>query len=241
MVRFMLETPVIRILGRKAFPVYQVKLPTGDLMFLRSRYDWDASTLNEVYFKDIYERHHKLRQGDIVVDVGAHIGTFTLKALRTVGSSGFVVGVEPASKNFRLLSRNVAANSMQNVAIFNVGLGGEPGRAELNLYKRGGENSVFKRETPPAAVEAIQIDTLDSIANRLSLSHVDFVKIDVEGFELEVLKGGKNVLARHHPSIAMETHSWGPTVDEIADFLASFGYKINFEQYRSSLGLLYAQ
>jgi FkbM family methyltransferase len=241
LVRFLLETPVVRVVGRKAYPIYRAKLPTGDQMFLRSRFDWDASTLNEVYFKNIYERDYRLREGDVVIDVGAHIGTFVLKAARAVGPSGLVVGVEPASRNFGLLSKNVAENSIGNVKLVNAGLGKEPGRAELNIYNRGGENSLFKREKPPSAVESIEIKTLDMLAKSLSLNRVDFLKIDVEGFELEVLMGGKEVLKAHHPSLAMETHAWGPTVGELTEFLAAFGYTVRSEQYRSNLGLLYAR
>jgi FkbM family methyltransferase len=241
LVRFLLETPVVRVVGRKAVPIYRAKLPTGDQIFLRSRFDWDASTLNEVYFKDIYERDYKLLEGDTVIDAGAHIGTFVLKAARAVGPSGLVVGVEPASRNFGLLSKNVAENSLSNVRLVNAGLGKVPGRGELNLYNRGGENSLFKRETRPSAVEPIEIKTLDMLTKSLSLSRVDFLKIDVEGFELEVLMGGKEVLKAYHPRIAMETHTLGPTVGEITEFLAGFGYTIRSEQYRSSLGLLYAR
>jgi FkbM family methyltransferase len=240
-VRFWLETPVVRVVGRKAFPIYRAKLPTGEQMFLRSRFDWDASTLNEVYFRDIYERDYKLREGDVVIDVGAHVGTFTLKASREVGPSGLVVGVEPASRNFGLLSKNVAENSIGNVKLVNAGLGKAPGRGELNIHNRGGENSLFKREMPPSAVESIEIKTLDMLAKSFSLSRVDFLKIDVEGFELEVLMGGQDVLKAHHPRLAMETHAWGPTVVELTEFLAGFGYTVSAERYRSSLGLLYAR
>jgi FkbM family methyltransferase len=240
LMRFLLETRGIRVVGRRMFPVYRAKLPKGERLFLRSKFDWDASTLNEVYFKDIYERDYKLCKDCVVIDAGAHLGTFTLKAAREVGPAGLVVSVEPESRNFELLSRNIAENSISNVRLVNAGLGKAPGRGELNIHNRGGENSLLKRGVQPSGVQPIEIKTVDMVAEALSLSRVDFLKIDVEGFELEVLMGAKDVLKAHHPSLAMETHTWGSNVGEITEFLDGFDYRTKTEQSRSSLGMLYA-
>jgi FkbM family methyltransferase len=240
-VRFFTETKYVRVLGRRIFPVFEVKLPGGGVIHLRAAFDWDASTLEEVFYKDIYEQESKIKPGDVVLDVGAHIGSFTLKAAKEVGPGGRVVSFEPSSENFRLLTLNVNSNDYSNTKLFNVAVGSAPGTAKLNLGNRKGTNSLLSDAgVDKVGIEEVPIRTLDSIADELKLTKVSFVKIDVEGFELEVLKGGRNILASSHPSIAMETHDFGPSEEEIGNFLRTFGYAVKTVRYRTHLGLLYA-
>jgi FkbM family methyltransferase len=240
-VRVFTETKYVRVLGRKIFPVYETKLPGGGVIHLRAAFDWDASTLEEVVYKDIYEKEAKVKPGDVVLDVGAHIGSFTLKAAKEVGLEGRVVSFEPSSENFKLLTLNVNSNDYGNATLFNVAVGSAPGTAKLNLGSRKGTNSLLSDSgVENVGTEQVPIRTLDSVTDELKLSKVSFVKIDVEGFELEVLKGARNILASNHPSIAMETHDFGPSEEEIGNFLRAFGYVVKSVRYRTHLGLLYA-
>jgi len=240
-VRFMTETKYVRVLGRKIFPVFEAKLPGGGVIHLRAAFDWDASTLEEVVYKDIYEEEYKIKPGDVILDVGAHIGSFTLKAAKEVGPSGRVVSFEPSSENFKLLSLNVSSNDDTNVKLFKVAIGSEPGTAKLHLGDRRGTNSLLSdAKIDQIGIEEVPIRTLDSVADELKLGKVSFLKIDVEGFELEVLRGARNILSSSHPSIAMETHDFGPSEEELSDYLASFGYTVKKVRYRTHLGLLYA-
>ena len=240
-VRFFEETKYVRVLGRKIFPIFEAKLPGGGVIHLRAAFDWDASTLEEVFYKDIYEKESKIKPGDLVLDVGAHIGSFTLKAAKEVGPEGRVVSFEPSSENFKLLTLNVNSNNYSNVKLFNAAVGSAPGTAKLHLGNRKGTNSLLSDAgVQQVGIEEVPIRTLDSVADELKLTKVSFVKIDVEGFELEVLKGAKSILASSHPSIAMETHDFGPSEEEITNFLGNFGYGVKTIRYRTHLGLLYA-
>ncbi|MDA4122806.1 MAG: FkbM family methyltransferase [Thaumarchaeota archaeon] len=240
-VRVLTETKYVRVLGRRIFPVYEAKLPGGGVIHLRAAFDWDASTLEEVVYKDIYEKERKIMPGDVVLDVGAHIGSFTLKAAKEVGPEGRVVSFEPSSENFKLLTLNVNSNDYKNAKLFNVAVGSGPGTAKLHLGNRKGTNSLLSDAgAENVGIEEVPIRTLDSVADELKLSKVSFVKIDVEGFELEVLKGARNVLSSSHPSLAMETHDFGPSEEEIGNYLRTFGYVVKSVRYRTHLGLLYA-
>ena len=240
-VRFFSETKYVRVLGRRIFPVFEAKLPDGGIIYLRAVFDFDASTLEEVFYKDIYEREYKIKPGDVVLDVGAHIGSFTLKAAKEVGAEGRVVSFEPSSENFKLLTLNVGSNHYTNAKVFNVAVGSEPGTAKLHLGNRRGTNSLLSDASEEQiGIEKVDIRTLDSVADELKLNKVNFMKIDVEGFELEVLKGARNILSSSHPSIAMETHDFGPSEEEIGKYLSDFGYTVKNVRYRTHLGLLYA-
>ena len=87
-VRFFTETKYVRVLGRRIFPVFEAKLPGGGIIHLRAAFGWDASTLEEVVYKDIYEKEAKIKPGGVVLDVGAHIGCFTLKASKEAVRKG---------------------------------------------------------------------------------------------------------------------------------------------------------
>jgi FkbM family methyltransferase len=216
-------------------------LSNGDTVFLRSAYDFDASTLEEVIYRDIYEREYRIGPGDVVMDVGAHIGSFTMKAAKEVGPTGTVTSFEPSSENFRLLKQNVEANSYKNTRLFNVAVGSQPGTAQLILHKRRGMNSIYTASNDkPVGIEDVPVRTLDDVAQELGLSKVNFLKIDAEGAELEVIKGATTILSSYRPSIAMETHDFGPSKEEIARFLAPFGYGVKETPYHAHLGLLYA-
>jgi FkbM family methyltransferase len=225
------------------FPVFQATLSCGERMYLRSAFDFDASTLEEVFYKNIYEKEYAIRPGDVVLDVGAHIGSFTIKAAREAGPTGGVVSFEPSAENFSLLSRNVEANSCANIRLYKVAVGSQPGTAQLQLHRRRGTNSLYPHPTSePIGVEEVAVRTIDSVADELNLKRVDFMKIDVEGAELEVLKGAKKVLSEYHPSIAMETHEFGPSEEEITEFLGILGYATKRVPYQTrQLGLLYAR
>ncbi|MDA4118522.1 MAG: FkbM family methyltransferase [Thaumarchaeota archaeon] len=223
--------------------MFQSRLSNGDRMYLRSAFDFDASTLEEVFYNNIYEKEFTVKPGDVVLDVGAHIGSFTLKAAREVGPAGRVISFEPSSENFGLLGRNVAANSYANIRLYNVAVGSQPGTARLQLHQRRGTNSLYAHSTSESVgMEDVEVRTLDSVVRELNLARVDFMKIDVEGAELEVLKGAKEVLASFHPSIAMETHDFGPSEAELTEFLVAFGYAAKRVPYQTRLlGLLYAK
>ena len=239
-VAFFLGTRYLRILGQRLFPVYEAKLPGGANMHLRSRYGFDAATVGEVIYKRVYERFFSPGRGETVVDVGAHIGSFTLIAASEVGPDGSVLSLEPSTRNFKMLARNIASNHLNNVRALNVAAGSAEGQAELALYSRAGGNSFYPRKLNRLGSEAVKVKTLDSVVSEFGLSRVDFVKIDVEGHELEVLRGASETLGRHHPKIVMETHDFGPPVEDLTGYLRQYRYSTTAVPYGKRLGLLYA-
>jgi hypothetical protein len=83
----------------------------------------------DVFVKEVYERFYRLREGDVVIDVGAHVGMFTIKAAMSVGEKGKVVAVEPVEENLRLLRKNVELHELNNVVIIGKACSREGGRA----------------------------------------------------------------------------------------------------------------
>ncbi len=174
-----------------------------------------------------------LQPGMVVLDIGAHQGLYTLLASEKVGSSGQVFAFEPSPRELRRLRWNLLINRCRNVRVVPSAVGSHEGTAELFvcLGQETGCNSL----RPPAVSEPVSkvqvpITTLDRYLERIGTNKVNFVKIDVEGAELEVLKGARRLLSDCRPLILCEladvrTEPWGYPSLEIYQFLAARGYR----------------
>jgi FkbM family methyltransferase len=137
-----------------------------------------------------------LRPGMTVVDVGANIGYYLLLFQQAVGEDGTVICIEPSEENLPELHRNIAANRRGTVLLHEVALGSEEG--EIGL--RSGINSgVVEVEQ---AAHVVKIRRLDALVSE----RVDMLKIDVEGYEGQVLAGAGALLERDRPAIFLELH-----------------------------------
>lgn len=154
--------------------------------------------------------------GATVVDVGANIGYNTVYLARRVGARGRVIAIEPAADNVRVLRENVAANALANVVVHAVAAG--PTREVRDLFLRGDTsavNSLFHESVYAAVtgVEKVVVVPLDEIVD----DHADFIKIDVEGAELDALEGMTRLLS--HPDVTLVVE-WHPRLQEAAGHAA---------------------
>ena len=134
-----------------------------------------------------------VKRGAIVVDIGAHIGHYTLIAADLVGDEGHVFAFEPAPDNYALLEKNVALNGYRNITITKKAVSSQTGHAELILdLQDRGKHGLY---TSAEEEESIMIETiaLDDFF-RNNDKRVDMLKMDVEGAELLVLSGMKEIL-----------------------------------------------
>lgn len=239
----MLGPKFVRFLAKKIIKVYALRVP-GGVIYVRSAGS-DRPIVKEIFLENVYEKFYNLKPNDVVVDVGANIGAFAIKAALEVAPSGHVFAVEPASSNFHLLERNIRRNSLEeSCTAMHCAFGNSASTGKLHIYTRGASNSLVNRPESERLLkslrtEDVQIDTLDDVLFH-KLTRLDFLKIDVEGFELEVLKGAENTLSKFHPKIALENHSFGPPVHEIALFLRTrFGYTLESTDSGSGHGMVY--
>jgi FkbM family methyltransferase len=139
-----------------------------------------------------------LKEGSTFVDVGANIGYFTGIASRLVGPTGTVLAFEPMPAALRLLQMNTASQS--NVTIFPMALSDKKGTATFYVRKKGDMSSLS--HDPGATPIPVTVGTLDeSLANQ---ARIDLIKIDVEGSELDVLRGGRRLIEQHRPIVYFE-------------------------------------
>lgn len=127
----------------------------------------------------------------IALDIGSCIGYYALQLSRCVGTKGRVFAFEPESKNYKILYDNLILNQATNASCFQLALGNKNGTAELKIHESPGQHSVAKDGDDQSARETINMVRLDDFLKKSGISAKDiaYIKIDVEGYELESLKG----------------------------------------------------
>lgn len=148
-----------------------------------------------------------LKSGDCIADVGAHLGVHTKQFLEIVGPSGKIIGFEPLEYFCGIIAKDFAANS--NVSIRQLALSDYAGESEFTAALGTPEESGLKRKlhfTNPSAATPTQIKVkVSTLDQELSdWSRLDYIKIDIEGAELDCLAGGKKTLARFRPIVSFE-------------------------------------
>ena len=174
-----------------------------------------------------------LKPGMAVLDVGAHIGFYTLLAARQVGDAGCVVAFEPSPRERRRLRWNLAINRCRNVRVEPFALGEYNGQTDffVVLGQETGCNSMH----PPAVDDPVRcvtvpVVTLDHYLSQSRIRVVDFLKLDAEGAELAVLKGARGLLTTQPRPVLMcelvdmRTEPWNYRAQEIYEFLAQLSY-----------------
>lgn len=178
-------------------------------------------------FQDEY-MHEILREGSIFIDVGAHLGRFTLLGARLVGEKGMVVALEPDQRVFQRLVENVGLNNLQNVIALPIAASNRNVLALFKLSKtlRGWSSLTNMHKDTVVAEVPIPAFTLDTLVESLRLERVDLVKIDVEGAEDKVLEGAVEVLDVFRPALLIEMHAEDPW-SKCRKILENYGYEYN--------------
>jgi FkbM family methyltransferase len=148
----------------------------------------------EAYETELFKKH--IKPGDIVVDIGAHIGYYTLIAARLVGDNGKVYAFEPDPKNFQILEKNVAQNGYHNVVLVNKAVADKSGNARLFLNsENSGDHRIFESDHGRKSV-AITTTTLDDFFTNKD-NEVDLIKMDIQGAEARAFQGSTRTLAKN--------------------------------------------
>ena len=153
-----------------------------------------------------------LEGAPVVLDVGANIGVATMAMATVLHGPARWLAVEPSPRNLAHLRRNLAANGLeQRVEVIAAAAGAEPGSLAFHESEFGaGSHLVSGHHLADGIMPAVQVpvETLDRTVAARGLERLDFIKIDVEGFEPDVLAGGAGAIERFRPAIYMEFNSW---------------------------------
>ncbi|MCW8915711.1 MAG: FkbM family methyltransferase [Magnetovibrio sp.] len=179
-----------------------------------------------------------IRKGDCVIDIGANIGAHTMSMAAYVGNTGRVIAFEPTHYAYTKLMNNISLNSELAAHITPVQCmlsdrldadlsasicSSWPLQSETGLHTVHGGREM--------STDGAQVITLDDYLETHNIAHVDLIKMDVDGYETDVLKGSQNTLRQHTPTIVMEYAPYvleerGTSADEMLELLKPHGYSI---------------
>lgn len=175
-----------------------------------------------------------LQPGMIVVDIGAHHGFYTLLASIRVGPSGRVIAFEPSPRERSRLVKHIQLNKCGNVEV--VPLAVARAESQMDLYVVEGAEDYCNSLRPPATQSPtrrlrVEVTSLDEYLRRQGIEQVHFLKLDTEGAELEVLRGGASVLRKRPRPVVMSevaeirTAAWGYSALDIVRFMQHQDYQ----------------
>jgi len=214
----------------------------GSKMYLDQK-DSLRLSINGVYGElDTITIKQNVKKNDIVIDVGANIGYYTLLFSRLVGNLGKVFGFEPEPYNFELLKKNVEINNYNNITFEQKAISKNSGTINLYLAKNGiVGHRIYNSDVCNGSIK-VEMISLDDYFSKLDLTDkIDFVKIDVEGAELGVFKGMEKILNESkNLKIFSEFNrdvikNEGSNPNEILEILNQHNFTINYVDNKQNL------
>ena len=159
-----------------------------------------------------------VQPGAVVYDIGAHYGYYSLLGSHLAGVKGRVIALEPSPRNLRVLRKHIELNHADNITVVEMAVGDHPGEARFDNRAGSGVGHLS-----PDGPLTVKLTTLDAL--RLQFPAPNVVKIDVEGAEEAVLRGGHQTLSTCKPTIFLSTH--GPALAEnCSRMLRELGYSL---------------
>ncbi len=186
----------------------------------------------EPYESEIFRQ--SVKEGMIVVDIGANIGYYTVIAAKLTGESGSVIAFEPAPENYSVLQQTIKANNFKNVSAHQLAVADRRGELSLNLYESNkGKHSLVKDSSTAKGFSSsvrVQTVSLDEFLREHNIDHVDLIKMDIEGAEsiallgmMETLEKAKFLFLEFTPSAIRKA---GHDPEKILLQILGFGFEI---------------
>jgi FkbM family methyltransferase len=204
-------------------------------------YEWELDAVEELLSKSFYKPDFRaiatlLAPGDTAVDVGANVGTHSIVMSRAVAPGGRVIAFEPVLPTAWLMRENLALNRVENVELLQAAVSDAPGTVEMNVFDQrysawNSRGEASNDGISPVAVVQVPAETLDEALARGGIDRVAFLKIDVEGFELEVLGGARRLLSDGSIDVLsfevsqVPLKASGHNARSVFELLASLGYR----------------
>ena len=184
-------------------------------------------------------------KGKIIFDIGGFVGICTLFFARAVTGRGKVFTFEPNPQNYKEIITNLKINNIKNVKVLNIGVSSRKGKKRLLYNPRESARGTYdekikknmKKNFKNVKEISISVDTIDNLINKGQIERPDFVKIDVEGAEMDVLEGMIETVSKYKPELFIEIH--GANLEQkksIARNLLNYMTQNNYSIYHVELG-----
>lgn len=206
--------------------------------YLGCKIETNFLQIKEISFAiNTYNKHYKLKEGDIVFDLGGYHGLYSILASKKIGDLGKVYCFEPDPNNFEICKRNIENNNLKNIILINKALSDHTGS---NLFFKRGHgsrivDSSFKSNTKGSMCK-IESTSLSDFIKKEDLKKIDFIKADIEGSEVELIKDylEKILPLGIYPKMAIACYHYRKDLNDntssiIAKAFKNNGIKINID------------
>jgi FkbM family methyltransferase len=183
---------------------------------LREQEDW--------FEDEIKFLRRLLKRGQRVIDIGANYGVYTLSMAKAVGPTGRVWAFEPASSTASRLAEGITVNNFAHVTLERSALSSSSGTARLSLNQDSELNSLVRGNSPANATETVPLATLDQLIESAGWQDIEFVKMDAEGEEANILRGGKRFFSEMSPLVQYEVKADTHLHMDLVQAFAALGY-----------------
>ncbi len=147
-----------------------------------------------------------LKPGDIIFELGANIGYYSLLESKLIKETGKIFAIEPELENFNLLKRNIDLNNIKNVEVFNIAISNENGNSKFYVTKDSNLHSMYKPRSGDYKEVIIETRTVDKFLE--NKGKINFLRMDIEGYEYQALKGMQETLKNNKDlSLFIELHT----------------------------------
>ena len=233
-----------KFVGKNSMIVCEVP-KYGYKSYCRTWSNFNDLMIMTVHEDDLLQLFHPTK-GDVVVDVGAYLGRYTLTSSNLVGKSGRVIAIEGDPSHYEILKKNLKLNKVSNVTDISCMVGSD----DMYLFVGSEDNYLtviskdmhtnyqddshreFVSGKAKIGNSIVNLNTLDNLLiKEHGISEINWMKIDVEGAELDVLKGAHNILSNSKRiNLLIEIHDTNKLYKPIVEILNSHNFKIIFEK-----------
>lgn len=224
MIKSLFHLLVGLIVWPKGESCWSIKLLPEGFKIIAPHRDDAIGHITAIWRIGIYDRY-KPGKGQVVFDLGAHIGIYAIKASKEVGQDGIIVAIEPHPTNFEFLRKNLELNECRNVLPINTAVASSCGKAALFLGASGVSHSTALRRSDDSIL--VNSITIDQLMKQLKLTRIELIKINVEGATQEVLRGAEETLKVHKPKIIAAIGHYPTEEKDVIQFLSDRDFLIS--------------
>lgn len=229
------QIPVLLYLGIINSPKIVI-LKNNTKCTIRNKNDAIAFLENFILEANTSHEMFKIMNKDTVVDIGAHVGYFTLYAAN-IAKKGKIISYEPSKKSFFSLEKNLEINNFSNIKLENVAVSKIHGKAVLHVDDDDGISNSLYDLNKKSKVYEVKTVTLEEILSKNELHEIDFLKIDCEGAEYEILMSASSSDLNKIKKISVEIHEKlvPYSKEEVIEKLKNNGFHVKLQTHISGV------
>jgi len=207
----------------------QMYLPDAERDFIQ-KHILRTNSFYETILLQKLENLNCIDSNSVVFDIGANIGNHSVFFSKVLNAKS-IVSFEPQKRCYKILNRNIALNKVSNATTVNSLVGSQTGSGKISIY---GAKNFGATSFEPSDSGHFNMISLDAYVDSADEGKIDFLKIDVEGMQIQLFEGAKGVLTDYRPIIWVELRTIKNEFEEAAAYLSNYGYKpqkLGFNDY----------